>query len=578
MITRLQTDDKIPPHIYDIAARQGVGIPLKRHRRRIVQIICIGTTIFFFIVAGWLCYTIYASIAFIFLSHTYPNVDNVPSNQLDNYLWMQVMHDDFWANLLQSGSALLGGWANLALFYRAFRTNIYVCTEGLLLLYKKKEEAIRWDEVEEFYTTNGSVTRLVKEDRSSLALPFLLMGGRNQTTSLLISEEIMRCMLPAVLANYKRWNVITFGDLKVTKTGISKPGEQVTWDDLGAVVQEKSRLSVYYLEPEKVRAKDKSSSMTDTGKWHVWRKRGNRQGIPESSWPNLLVFVALVNSILDQRESHDIQEVSDTKSLRSLKETAAIASVRDKRRKRVTVASIVASVVCLLSLLIGLVVYQGVTEQQRADRDAQLIHNFISRMAHKPYYARVPGQNCDHGKAVWLNDDPKNTYSCQQDGLFMTQKDFQYEDAEYFSFMPDYPWAYGHYIPPHYRVQVNATIVLGVSDTCVALEVHIQDFQGRQEFAVCADGSWSYSRCDLHCDTDTQVASGHLSHAKRTYLIAVDVTDTTLTLIVDNQTITSIQDRTYSSTDQLEFAVYGDQNAGEPITARFSNFLYTPYP
>lgn len=42
--------------------------------------------------------------------------------------------------------------------------------------------------------------------------------------------------------------------------------------------------------------------------------------------------------------------------------------------------------------------------------------------------------------------------------------------------------------------------------------------------------------------------------------------------------ITSIQDSTYSSTDQLELALSGDQNAGEPITALFSDFSYTPLP
>lgn len=578
MTTQLQANGTIPPHIYEIAARDGVGIPLKRHQRRYLQIICIVDFIIVFMVAAWLCYTIYASIAFLFLSHTYPDVNNVPPNQLDNYLWLQALHDNFWFNMLKVAVPLLGLWVQLPPFYRAFRTGVYVCTEGVLTIYKQKEEAIRWDEVKEIYTTNGSVTRLVKEDRSSLALPFLLMGGRNQTTSFLIVEEVMRPLLPEVLANYERGDVITFGDLKVTQTGISKPGELISWNDLGALALEKGQLSVYSLKSGKTRTNDPLLPTTDPGTWHVWLKRGTIKGVQESSWPNLPLFVALVDRILDQRGSHESQQVSSPQPPRSLKEIAALARVRAKRRKRITLTSMVASTVCLFAILIGFMVYQGVTEQQRADRDVQLIRHFISQMAHKPYYAQVPGQRCDHGKAVWLNDDPKNTYTCQRDGLLMIQKNFQYVDGEYFSFMPDYSWAYGHYIPSHYRIQVNATIVSGEPATCVALAVHIQDFQGRQAFAVCADGGWSYSRCDLHCKTETQVSNGHLPRAKQTYLIAVDVTDTTLTLIVDNQTIASIPDKTYSSTDQLELAVYGDQNGSGPIAARFSDFLYTPYP
>jgi hypothetical protein len=163
--------------------------------------------------------------------------------------------------------------------------------------------------------------------------------------------------------------------------------------------------------------------------------------------------------------------------------------------------------------------------------------------------------------------------------LLITQKDFQYEAEEYFSFMPDDdPSIYGHSIPAHYRVQVHAAIVSG--KTCVGLSVHIQDFEGRQEFDVCAGGSWSYSRCDLHCKTNTYIAHGQLPYVQgqQSYVLAIDVTPLTQTLIVDNQMIATIHDKTYTLTDQLAFAVYGDQDPSLPVIGRFSNFLYTPYP
>lgn len=575
MIFQLQPDHKIPLSIYDIAARHGVGMPLKRHQNRYVQIVRIVPYIMV-LVAAWICYNIYASLAFISLSHTYPTADTVPAGLLDQYIWLQDLHDHFWTNLLQTAAPALNIWFGLSRFSSAFRTKVYICTEGLLTIYKKQEKTMRWDEIKEIYTTNGSVTRLVGADGSNLSLPFLLMRGHNQTTNLLILEEVMRHLLPEAQARYEHEGEITFGDLKVTRAGISRPGEQVAWDDLGAIELERNRLSLYYLQPGKIRREGAQSTTADAGKWHIWQKRENLQGFKESSWPNLPIFVELVRWVLDQRNIYPLQEMPSVRGGHTLKERATIARAKEKKKKRATIISVVATVIGLTSILIGFVVYQSVAEEQRVERDEQIIRQAIAQMAHKPYYAKVPGQDCDHGKATWLNDDTHNSFTCQQAGLLMTQKNFHYQDGEYFSFMPDYPWAYGHYIPAHYRVQVEATIVSG--NTCVALEVHIQSFQGRQSFDICYNGNWFYSRCDLHCTTDTQVANGHLPLTGQTYVIAVDVTTTTLTLIVDNQTITSIQDNTYSAKDQLELAVYGDQNARAPVTARFANFLYTPYP
>jgi hypothetical protein len=54
------------------------------------------------------------------------------------------------------------------------------------------------------------------------------------------------------------------------------------------------------------------------------------------------------------------------------------------------------------------------------------------------------------------------------------------------------------------------------------------------------------------------------------------VTDKVLTLSIDNKKIASVQGDMYSTTDEIEFGFYNDQNTGQPIQALSSDFRYTP--
>ena len=60
------------------------------------------------------------------------------------------------------------------------------------------------------------------------------------------------------------------------------------------------------------------------------------------------------------------------------------------------------------------------------------------------------------------------------------------------------------------------------------------------------------------------------------FLMEVEVTDTVLTLMVDHTMIVSVNDNTYTATNQLALILYGSVDALEPITARFSDFSYLP--
>jgi hypothetical protein len=353
LITQLQPDSNIPLQVYELATSHGIGTPLKGQRRRVIQILIIVVGIF---MLWWLGYTIYGYIA---------------------------LHDNSWQDMLQYAATLLGLMSQYSIFSSAFRTKLYVCTDGLLKIYKQKDEAVRWDEVKELYMANGNVTRLVKQDGSDFLLPQLLMSGGDKTLNTLIIDEVTRCLLPGMLASYERGETVTFGGLEINQKGIYRPGGMVYWRQMGDIALEKQMLSVYY---SKLDNGPEQFPTVFAGKWHTWRK----SALTLTSWPNLPVFVALVNAIRDQR---------------------------------------------------------GVNQMEKAP----------------------------------LSQQPR-----------------------------------------------------------------------------------------------TLVTSGNLPHARNAYLITVDVTDSVVSLRVDHTKVTSINDSTYTSTDQLELALYGSQNAHEPITALFSDFSYLP--
>jgi len=575
LVAQLQPDSSIPSHIYELATYHDVGIPLKMQRKRLILIFHVLALIVGIAEMVWLGYTIYGYIAFTILSHTYPNPASVPDSQASNYFWLQAIHDNFWQNNLQEIAVWLRLLSFRSNFYSAYRTKLYLCIEGLLKIYKKKVEAVRWNEIKELYIPGGNLTRLVKQDGSDFILPRSLMVGRDKRITNVIIDEVTRCLLPGMLASYQDGQTIAFGTLEINQQGISRPGKMVYWRQVGDIALENGKLTIFYSQPG---TDSEQSSIAFTGKWHTWQK----SLWSSEKWPNLPVFVALVTTILDQRSADQVVQEPQSQQPRIVKETAALLKHRSRRRKRIAIAAATISIIGALSLAIGIPVYQSVQEQQRAARDTQLLINYYSKLAHQPFTAQVPGEHCGDGKKFWLDDDPKNVYTCQKNGLLMTTKDLGYVDAEWFTFVPDTlsttdAFSSVSYFPHNYRVQVKATILSGEQSTCVSVGVHVQDFQGNQSFDICANGSWAYYRCYMPCNAYALFANGNLPYAHKTYLIRVDVTDNLLSLSVDNTKVTSVQDSTYTSTNQLELALYGSQNPTEPITALFSDFSYTPF-
>lgn len=356
LIAQLQPEESISLHIYELAGSYNLGTPIKRQQRTAVQVFFFVLLAFLLCITGWLCYNIYAAIAYIILSHIYPHFYNVPPDQWSNYFWLQAIYDNFWSIMLQSALPLLTGLGLFITYYHAYRTKLYLCTDGLLKIYKKKVEVARWDEVQDFYlSSNGIVTRLVKLDSSSLAIPQILMGSKGKKINTLISDELTRHLLPGALARYIRGETLRFGLLKVNEQGIYHADVLVAWDRIGDVILQGGHVSAFYGTKSYGYKKNDKSSCTDNLKWHSLQKSG-AMGL---TYPNLPVLVVLANIVLARRDFEQAQAqgttASEVKQIR--KDVAALALRKYKRRVKIVVILSLIALPCVIVAISFLLAY-----------------------------------------------------------------------------------------------------------------------------------------------------------------------------------------------------------------------------
>jgi hypothetical protein len=205
MIPQPQPAQNIPSRICELAISYNVGVPLKRHRNNAVQIILIFDILAGILALGWFGYVLYGYVAFSILAHTYPNINTVPHTQLDNYIWLQMLHDDIWSNILPAAALVLTLLGQYMTFSSANNVQLYICADGLLKIERKKDEAIRWDAIKELYPPASGLIRLVKQDGSNFLLPSLLVLAQRGLLNKLIVAEMTSRLLPVGTGhNYSR--------------------------------------------------------------------------------------------------------------------------------------------------------------------------------------------------------------------------------------------------------------------------------------------------------------------------------------------------------------------------------------
>ena len=205
MFAHMQPEARINNKTYQQARLAGLGTPLRAYRNTFLRIINIFCLLISIASAVWLCYLIYAYFAFIPLAKKYPTLLAVPLHQLDQYLWLEIMHDSFWYSSLTVVMILLSSLLAFFFYSIGFNTKIYICTEGLLKVEKGKIEAIRWDEVKRLYTTRGNVISLLRKDDSRFTIDNLFYRQpTNRKLSTLIANEASRVRLPHLLEQFER--------------------------------------------------------------------------------------------------------------------------------------------------------------------------------------------------------------------------------------------------------------------------------------------------------------------------------------------------------------------------------------
>ncbi len=181
--------------------------------------------------------------------------------------------------------------------------------------------------------------------------------------------------------------------------------------------------------------------------------------------------------------------------------------------------------------------------------------------ASRPYHAAIPGP-CDTGGATWETFDNTNT-SCTGSELEMVSTSSTKEGEVAFRAYGDFPF------PNDVKVEVTVR----APQTCAGIVLRVPSGSpGGYGFLICSNnGYWDLIRYATD-GTPTDLATGYVA-VLSSYHIQAIAKGTTLTFIVNGQTLSNEADGTFTTNNIIGLEV-GAIN--EPGPAYFSNFTFTP--
>lgn len=266
MLNRLQPEVHIPEETGHLAKQQNVGTPLKSYQtKQSLKITALLLFLLFFFVIGL-------------------------------GLWLSFQEK----NILKS---IFSGICFLCLLLLAFfgmnreiSSHIYLCSQGLLSISRKRHQAIQWSEVQgtsyRYNASYGGNAGLVLLDRDRKK--FVLSRNLDQYEELyaIIEDRVKEARVTAALTQYEQGETVHFGDLEVNQFGIADQDNAIIWDQLEDVRLVKYDLSLKY-----------------EGTWHPWHGPASlKLYAPRYIYPlDLPVFVDLVQHILS-RKKREAQE------------------------------------------------------------------------------------------------------------------------------------------------------------------------------------------------------------------------------------------------------------------------------
>ncbi len=191
--------------------------------------------------------------------------------------------------LLLIGLAVVAlGFSPFIATYLQRGLHVYVCPNGLVYVNGSKSDVIRWDQIEAVWAQvtrryyNGvyaGTTHLYTVRRADGAT-FKFNDKFHKVGDLgtMIERESSRQLLPKAIAAYNFGAPVVFGKLVVSQQGVSNGKEMLPWSQVKGIRVNRGVVTV-----------------SKEGKWLNWAN------IPVSRTPNIFVFMALVNYIVNGR-------------------------------------------------------------------------------------------------------------------------------------------------------------------------------------------------------------------------------------------------------------------------------------
>lgn len=273
---------QIPDNIYECAAQHKLGMPLMRIKSTRLLLICIGNLIALISLVIILGFSIKIYVDAVFVARMYPLPANNPIGQgfqdTRNALFFEVisfiviMVELVWSFIVN---------------YESYRQPFYVCSGGLLHLQGKKEEAIRWDMVEELYGSSKSPSILVSNEN----IPFFISQYRTKALNSMVAHEATERLLLKAIAFYEAGVPLPFDNLQVVRKGINDHGHIIPWEEIEEVREKRGKLAI-----------------KSRGKWQQWPglKKWTGTGryvrkIRKKGVTNIPILVGLVVHIIQTR-------------------------------------------------------------------------------------------------------------------------------------------------------------------------------------------------------------------------------------------------------------------------------------
>lgn len=268
-------------------------------------------------------------------------------------------------------------------------------------------------------------------------------------------------------------------------------------------------------------------------------------------------------------------------------DTVRITPLRPRRlrKRRRQVGTLITTIVLLL-IILGLGALLGYRYYTHPPAQSTPGPHTTTISSSSSYSASSPG-TCDNGSGDWATGDryvkdkdkkkvevvdKYTTLQCLPDGAHLTRTG---DYAVYSEIFFGGPFGQDSLVP-HYRAQVDATILTDNALAGLTIDVHVNNY-ARYGFNIDADGRWEASvNSSVDGSPIKQLAMGFLKTANF-YTLGVEVYGPSMTFLVNGTQITSVADTTYTENGALAFGVDAP-DATSPVSALFSNFQYQALP